>query len=625
MINMTHASAVEVIAQWYTPSLDSTKLYPVTDDANPLRTSTDAELVSILGAAARRGLRTVLTPMVDLDVTLPNLTWCYAVGCGWRGEIGKNWPDACGAGSLWSRWWEDSYAPFILKYAQIANGTNATAFLVQHELNTAAAVCPERWLDLITRVRTVYTGLVSAAFLSDILTPEVQAKPGVHDYVTQFDFLGVDCYTGPGTLPLVKYGRTSYPHAALPWQDWSLSTLVAAKRKTLPAYAETARWAGMQIVCTEVGFAARPWSYGGGYTQGKWPLRRPDDGHTVLDPGDCSVISQCTATRAQALAYEAFIDAFYAAENPWFDGALFWLWRADPTAGGLSDDGFVVAGKPAAAVIEEAWRGGSRATGGEQGFTVRQLKLDDNNSGSTTLNVPPLNATVLFTKTGTTKNSATTTVAALQSSCPDKILPSHSVYKGGMLVASTNVSDQGACCALCHGPYHDECEGWEWIDTSRVHANHNCDVYAKLGPPTPGYPGRVSGVGKHALPPAPPAPPPGPVGAACHSDGDCEATWGTRGEWRCLEDRAAAASPPRDCAPKNCSWGLRNILDRKSLKSFLGPDNIVGGPNRVRRRRARRTAATCTRRPPTRPAPANRPAAAAARPSTSTTRRPLPR
>ena len=77
MINMTHASAVEVIAQWYTPSLDSTKLYPITDDANPLRTSTDAELVSILGAAARRGLRTVLTPMVDLDVTLPNLTWCY--------------------------------------------------------------------------------------------------------------------------------------------------------------------------------------------------------------------------------------------------------------------------------------------------------------------------------------------------------------------------------------------------------------------------------------------------------------------------------------------------------------------------------------------------------------------
>ena len=88
------------------------------------------------------------------------------------------------------------------------------------------------------------------------------------------------------------------------------------------------------------------------------------------------------------------------------------------------------------------------------------------------------------------------------------------------MVASTNVSDQGACCALCHQDYHDECQGWEWIDTGTVHASHNCDVFAKLGNASKGWPGRLSGV---KASPSPPSPPPGPIthGTPCHSDSDC--------------------------------------------------------------------------------------------------------
>jgi hypothetical protein len=52
------------------------------------------------------------------------------------------------------------------------------------------------------------------------------------------------------------------------------------------------------------------------------------------------------------------------------------------------------------------------------------------------------------------------------------------VYEGGILAASTNATDQAGCCALCHGLYHDECQGWEWINTSFVHEPahhiHNC-------------------------------------------------------------------------------------------------------------------------------------------------------
>jgi hypothetical protein len=98
-----------------------------------------------------------------------------------------------------------------------------------------------------------------------------------------------------------------------------------------------------KIVCTEVGWPSRPWAYSG------------RAGITVLDPEDGSVVEQCVSTRAQAMAYAGFLATYYA--QPWFDGVLFWMWRADPTAGGGSDDGFVPTGKEAAAVVKAAWGG----------------------------------------------------------------------------------------------------------------------------------------------------------------------------------------------------------------------------------------------------------------------------
>ena len=143
------------------------------------------------------------------------------------------------------------------------------------------------------------------------------------------------------------------------------------------------------------------------------------------------------------------------------------------------------------------------------------------------------------------------TAAALSvATCPDKILSNHSIYEGGTLVASTNVTEQASCCALCHGLYHDECQGWEWINTSIVHEPahhiHNCDIFAKVGRPMPGWPGRISGVGPNAPAPSPPLPPSGKIGPPCHSDGDCAASWGGS-EWRCLEDPRAAKTGLNGC------------------------------------------------------------------------------
>ena len=156
--------------------------------------------------------------------------------------------------------------------------------------------------------------------------------------------------------------------------------------------------------------------------------------------------------------------------------------------------------------------------------------------------------------------------AAGGDSCPDTLLPGASLFVGSTVAASTNVSDQAACCALCHGAYKDECLAWEWIDVKVVHTNHNCDIFAKVGPPAPA-PGRVSARTARAPPaPAPPGPAPPQVGLPCHSDSDCQAQWGGR-EWRCLERRAVpsalngchmhATTTNSTCAcqPSACSGG----------------------------------------------------------------------
>jgi hypothetical protein len=135
-------------------------------------------------------------------------------------------------------------------------------------------------------------------------------------------------------------------------------------------------------------------------------------------------------------------------------------------------------------------------------------------------------------------------IAAAASMCPDKILSGYSIFKGSEVTAYANVSDQAACCALCHGDYHDECVGWEFINTTLVpNAHHNCDLMAKVGPPEK-YVGRVSGIGA-ALPTPPPSPAPPQIGTPCNSDGDCMALWGTA-DWRCLE-RHAVKSAANNC------------------------------------------------------------------------------
>lgn len=65
---------------------------------------------------------------------------------------------------------------------------------------------------------------------------------------------------------------------------------------------------------------------------------------------------QCVSVDALTLSYETWMQTYYA--QPWFDGFLFWIWRNDPTAGGMSDFGFTPQGKaPTLQAIKAHWGG----------------------------------------------------------------------------------------------------------------------------------------------------------------------------------------------------------------------------------------------------------------------------
>lgn len=111
----------------------------------------------------------------------------------------------------------------------------------------------------------------------------------------------------------------------------------------MPAFAATsAAFGNKKIVCTELGMPSRPHAYT------SW------GGIDMLDPEDCSVWDQCISINAQLLTYQWWLNVYYA--QPWFDGFLFWHWRADPTAGGMSSDGFTLQGKaPILQAVKAFW------------------------------------------------------------------------------------------------------------------------------------------------------------------------------------------------------------------------------------------------------------------------------
>ena len=123
--------------------------------------------------------------------------------------------------------------------------------------------------------------------------------------------------------------------------DSSAASLRAAWAPIVEQLRELHVATGKDIMFTEVGYQSRANSY-------VFPAST-----NASVPEDDSCTSLGVDTDEQANAYEALLSSLYA--ERWFLGVNWWLWRADPTAGGDIDDSFTPQGKPATLRVLRDW------------------------------------------------------------------------------------------------------------------------------------------------------------------------------------------------------------------------------------------------------------------------------
>ena len=348
------ASAIRLIPTWYTDGENSTAIYRNQNGsaAGPFATETDAHVAHTIDYARSLGASVVLGPLVDPNYALPwvlrdgypgaeCLLWrsgkapgaqqkppnCTASGDlprQGRGPIGRYFSDA-----QWRQWFA-SYSAMMLGYARLAEKHHASVLIVAAELWAAMGHPPNepRWRKLVAEIRAVFHGkLAIAANANDVVA-----------WADAVDILGFDMYNGPS-----QYG--GLPPAAP--EPPSVGELASAWSGYISFLKNISATFGKPIMATELGFQSRPRSF------------LAPAGAIRFNPVDCSVYLKCYNMEDQRLAYAAFYQAFSEAtegqdsDAPWFAGALWWMWRSDPTSGGVNDLTFTPQGKPAATVMQD--------------------------------------------------------------------------------------------------------------------------------------------------------------------------------------------------------------------------------------------------------------------------------
>jgi len=209
---------------------------------------------------------------------------------------------------LWGGWgaWFKSYEAFITVWAELAEQVGADYFSVGTELRSSAYGQPQRWREMLTRIRKKFSG--KWTYTAHFSAPEKIT------WWNHLDVIGVAMF-GP-------LSDREHPSA------WDLR---AGAVGWLERYERLAHEYQLPLMLTEVGFANRegtavePW---------KWPSKLKDPKRT--DEGD----------RQQRQAYEAIISTF--GHSARVEAIFWWKWFDDPahqeTKVGV---GFAPRGKPA--------------------------------------------------------------------------------------------------------------------------------------------------------------------------------------------------------------------------------------------------------------------------------------
>jgi hypothetical protein len=363
-VTVAGVNALEFMVTWYFFSDSDTHFFPDRNSSSSTRTATDDELVAMMRyAKSAHNLTVAFTPF--LDPYCNNWQYCAKQSFAtithqsvWRGSI-----CVFDSRAQWAAFFNasdpHSYAGFILHYARLAERAGADEYFISHELAACVRHGPvELWARLLGQVRAVFSRTVTAALNWSPFLGEPEIIP---PWLSGLDYLGIDCYFvdpyagGGGSeaawkLPPLQRlldGWTKVPAGGTTMSHLTWVQALENYSRAIgggPRHANNSAAPGMMpIVCTEVGYQSKP---------APW-LNPP--GTDQPDDAACDVESLCVSTASQALAYEALFGALYP--QAWFQGFYLWLWRADPSSGGMSDDQFGPQGKvETQRVLDKYWK-----------------------------------------------------------------------------------------------------------------------------------------------------------------------------------------------------------------------------------------------------------------------------
>lgn len=200
---------------------------------------------------------------------------------------------------------EDSYTEYILFYAKIAQDEGFELFSIGTEMKTMVIERPDYWIELIGKVRAVYSGQITyAANWDSYKNPK---------FWNQLDFIGIDAY-----FPLSDEKTPSIDNLEKAWIPIINEIEQVSKKEN------------KKVIFTEFGY------------------RSVD--YTALEPweGNHNTVNH----QAQINALQAVFNSFWNKE--WFKGGFLWKWYDfHETAGGLENTRFTVQNKPGEEIVRD--------------------------------------------------------------------------------------------------------------------------------------------------------------------------------------------------------------------------------------------------------------------------------
>ena len=205
---------------------------------------------------------------------------------------------------------EETYSSFILKFAELAQETNAEVFCIGTELEEFIKNRPEYWHNLIKEIRTIYKGKLTYAANWD----EFWRTP----FWAELDYIGIDAY---------------FPVSEM--QTPTLEDCIKGWEKHKPGLKGFSEKLDRPILFTEFGYRSVDYT-------GKEPWRY-----------DRSMTS--VNLEAQNNATQALFNAVW--KEDWFAGGYLWKWFIDhDRVGGLENNQFTPQNKPVEEIIKAHYK-----------------------------------------------------------------------------------------------------------------------------------------------------------------------------------------------------------------------------------------------------------------------------